>query len=186
MKTRVKNFLKLVTMLTFVSTVLVSCGDNKNTSGGSKSSGYSYPSVSTSGNGMSLPSNWLSIVQSENPCRTGSNSNNRTRVVVPLNGVNVNAGAYYTGVTPEGDVGIVSNQSGGPVMEVYICQRPDLTGQGSLMNNPVLSTSYECPIGEITRTNIALQGQYGTYNLSFAPINIIGTDRRSSLCQNYY
>jgi hypothetical protein len=195
MRTRARNFFKVTTMLTLMSLLLISCG-GENESGNNRNNvnGYNYAGISTAGNGISLPGNWLQIVHNENPCRVNSNFNGQNtsvsgkiRVVVPLQGANINAGAFYAGVTPEGDVGIVSNQGNGPVMEVFLCPRADVSGQGSLMATPVLNTSRECPIGEITAANISLQGQFGyNYNLSFAPINILGTDRRSSLCQGSY
>jgi hypothetical protein len=188
MKTRAMNFFKVTTMLTLMSILMISCGKENESGKTSNSTNNGYPGISSAGNGgISLPSNWLQRVQNENPCITVNNNQNptRQRVDVPLQGTNINAGAFYVGVTPEGDVGVVINRNGiGAVMEVYLCPRPDATGQGSLMATPVVNNSNECPVGEISRANISLSAQYGAYNLSFAPIHILGTDRTSSMCSN--
>jgi hypothetical protein len=181
------NFFKVTTMLTLMSLLLISCGKENESGKTSKSNGYNYPGMSSSGNGVGLPSNWLTVVQNENPCKTynGTTSTNKIRVTVPLQGININAGSFYVGVTAEGDVGIVSNQSSGPVMEMYLCPRPDVTGQGSLASTPIVNNSNECPVGEVSSANISLSAQYGAYNLAFYPINVVGTNHSSSLCQNY-
>lgn len=196
MKKRETHYLKKLFLALVMSTVLVSCGQ-ENESGKRRNNnpfgGFNYAGIASS-NGMSLPSNWLQTVGNENPCRStggygytnNQNYNNqRRRVVIPLTGYNVNAGAAYVGVTPEGDIGIVSNQSQGPVFEMYLCPRPDLTGQGQVTKQPALNTSYSCPISEVTASDVSLatNSGYGNYLLKFAPIHIPGTDRFSSLCR---
>ncbi len=188
-----------------ISATMVSCGKNNKSGGGSSSSGGgigvggfgSYGNINVAGYSGNL-GQLLNVVASENPCRTTGggygygygqqpyqNSNARTVVAIPLQGINVNAGSLYVGVTPEGDIAVVSNTNGGPRMELHLCARPDLTGQGQLMANPVLNSSQRCPIGEITASDVMLQSSAGAqpYILKYAPIHIPGTDRYSSICQ---
>ena len=195
MKTRANHLFKSIFTMALVSTLFVSCGKD-NSSGGSKKKNnygtYNYGNI-TSYNGSQVPNNWLEVVSSQNPCISsgsygynGSNNNrsigNRVRTVVPLQGINVNAGSVHVGVTPEGDIAIASNQNQGPVLEILLC--PDATGQGSLASNPVLNISQVCPLSEITAADVSLYSNsgYGNYLLKFAPIHIPGTDRISQLC----
>lgn len=204
MKKRETHYLKKLFMALVVSTILVSCGQDNRSGGddvfnnGLGVGGFNYAGIA-SVNGTTLPANWLQTVGAENPCRSTNlnygqgysqyqNVNaagNRQRIVIPLSQYNVNAGAAYVGVTPEGDIGIVSHQNQGPVLEVYLCARPDVTGQGQMIRQPALNTSYTCPVSEITASDITLQTNQGLgdYLLKFAPIHIQGTDRRSSLCR---
>jgi hypothetical protein len=188
-------------MVALATTLMVSCGkenksgdptNNNQYSNNGGFGGYNYGNINT--NNMNLPGNWQNIVMNENPCQistyqNGSPFNNngtgRTRVVIPLNGVNINQGSVHIGVTPEGDIAIASNQAQGAVVELLLCPRPDLTGQGGLMNNPVLESDSSCPLSKITDTDISLSSNsgYGNYILQFAPIHIYGTDRYSSLCR---
>lgn len=201
MKKRETHYLKKLFMAVIMSTLLVSCGQ-ENESGrkgiNNPFGGFNYAGIA-SANGMNLPANWLQVVGNENPCRSTSGYNygpgyqqnqtvgagQRQRIVIPMPNFNVNAGAAYVGVTPEGDIGIVSNQNQGPVLEVYICVRPDVTGQGQVIRQPALNTSQRCPVSEITASDITLSTNsgYGDYLLKFAPIHIPGTDRFSSLCR---
>lgn len=203
MKKRETHYLKKLIMALVMATLLVSCGQD-NESGKKSSSyngfgvaGFNYNGI-VSANGTNLPSNWQQTVANENPCRSTTNSygngyqqnqqissGTRQRIVIPMTGYNVNAGAAYVGVTPEGDIGIVSNQAQGAVLEVYLCNRPDVTGQGQVIKQPALNTSYSCPLSEITASDITLSTNsgYGDYLLKFAPIHIPGTDRYSSLCR---
>ena len=199
MRKRENHYFKGLFMALMVSTLLVSCGA-ENESGKSRNNnpfgGYSYAGI-TSANGMRLPSNWLEIVGNQNPCQSAGgyygstyNNNQRRRVVIPLQGYNVNAGAAYVGVTPEGDIGIVSNQKNGPVIEMYLCPRPDLSGQGQVIKQPALNTSSSCPVSEITAMDVSLTSTsgYGNYLMKFAPIHIPNAGRVSQLCQQggYY
>ena len=200
MKTRASHLIKSILMLAFAVTLMVSCGkenksgdanNNPNQYNNGNYGGFQYGNINN--NGMNLPGDWMNIVMNENPCQVsyqnGSPFNNsgsgRTIVTIPLNGVNVNQGSVHIGVTPQGDVGIVSNQNNGPVIELHLCQRPDLTGQGGLSSNPVINSSDNCPLSEITSMNVSLAGnpQFSAYILQFAPIHIQGTNRFSSLCQ---
>jgi len=192
MKTRANHFFKIAFMAVLVSTLFVSCGKNNSSGGGSNTvtpNPYgTYPGSTYAGVGQ-LPSNFIQIIEQENPCRTGVGGvpANAARIsaVIPLQGANVNAGGVFVGVTPEGDVGIITNQAQGPVMEIRLCPRPDLTGNGQLVSNPVLNTSQMCPVGEITAATISLASSsgMGNYTLPFAPIHILGTDRFSTLCR---
>tara|TARA_B100001971_G_C18268036_1_gene596498 strand:- start:69340 stop:69912 length:573 start_codon:yes stop_codon:yes gene_type:complete len=172
----------------FVLVFSVACGEN-NTSGKKKTSSGIYPwgntyggGVYSGGNGNSLPSNWLDIVAQENPCQFGGQ---RAQAQMQVQ-ANVNVGALYVGVTSEGDISLVQNQGGIAMMTVYICPRPDLTGQGSITKQPITENSVYCPVGQVSASDVTLQGQYGQYYLKFAPIHIPGTDRISQLCSNGY
>ena len=188
MKTRAKHLARLFFMAFCVSTLMASCGKNNSSGGGGGATTGVWPGSTYAGVGT-LPGNFIQIIETENPCRTGVGGvpQNAPRIVtaIPLQGANVNAGGVFVGVTPEGDVGVISNQGQGPVMELRLCPRPDLTGNGQLASQPVLNTSTMCPIGEITAANVTLASSsgMGNYIFPFAPIHIPGTDRFSSLCQ---
>lgn len=198
MKKRETHYLKKLFMMLTFAALLVSCGQD-NESGRDDdfnnpfgvSGGFNYNGF-TGTNGQSANA-LLEVIGNENPCRSsfGVNStstNSRVRTVVPLNGINVNAGAVHVGVTPEGDIGVISRQSNSAVMELYLCVRPDLTGQGSITQQPALNTSFSCPISEITATNVSLPSNagLGPYLLQFAPIHIPNAGRYSSICTNQF
>ena len=179
MKTRVNNILKTALLVGLTATLLASCG-KKNSSGGKKSGGGTvvddYGIYSTA-NGA--PGNWFEIVEQENPCYQGGQ---RAFVQIPLN-ANVNAGAVHVGVSSYGDITVVHAETGQPTMDVYICPRADLTGQGDILQYPVLNTSYECPISEVTAADIVLYGSQVQYQVKFAPIHIPNAGRYSQICQ---
>lgn len=188
-------------LLVFVlmAVFLAACGGDQNRSSSNRSNGgiggFGYPGGTNFGNGTSLPNNWVDILLNENPCidyNTGQLNNARTRVVVPLQGMNVNAGSLYAGITYEGDVGIVSNQGGQPVMEIFSCLRPDLAtnSRGYIVSQngvpPVLNVSRNCAVGEVTAMDIGLETQLGGYLLKFYPIYLNSMNSRnngSSICQ---
>lgn len=186
-------FMKLFIALV-MSTLLVSCGQ-ENESGKKRSStnpfgingGYSYTGF-TSANGQNV-SGLLTQVGNENPCQYSyqqavANNNQRIRTVVPLTGVNVNAGAVHVGVTVEGDIAVVSRQNNAPVMEIYLCRRPGATGQGQMTRQPALNTSYYCPISEITAASVVLTSGTGQpYILEFFPIHVPNAGKYSQICQ---
>lgn len=196
MRKRENHYLKKLFMALVMSTLLISCGQD-NESGKKKRSsinpfggdGYSYAGFA-SANGQNV-NTLLATIGNQNPCvstygyTNNSAANNRVRAVVPLTNINVNAGAVHVGVTPEGDIGIVSRQGNTPVMEIYLCSRPDLTGQGHMTKQPALNTSFSCPVSEITAAEIALptNSGFGSYLLQFAPIHIPNAGRVSQLCQ---
>lgn len=208
MKKVQKNYFRSIFMMILMSLTLISCGqDNK--SGDSSSSnntgfitgfgvggaigGFNYSGIS-SVNGIALPSNWLAVIAQENFCNVpnigfnGVATTERVRIVVPLTGFNINAGAVFVGVTVEGDIGIISLQAQGPVMELLACQRPDLTSSAiPTGGNIVTNVSRECPVSEITAATIAVQSSqasqfFQNYTFLFAPIHVRGTQRFSSLC----
>lgn len=181
MKKRVQNLLKAAVMLGLTSTLMVSCGKKNTTGGGGSDSGIYdvYTQTYAGAQGMNLPSNWFEIIAQENPCQQGGR---RAQVQIPVD-VNVNAGGLYVGVTSYGDVSVIHNQGGRPVMDLHICPRAGLTGQGQLTQHPVLNNSRVCPIGEITAGDVVLYGQQVHYQLKFAPIHIPNGGRYSRLCQ---
>ncbi|MEX1099116.1 MAG: hypothetical protein WEB87_01745, partial [Bacteriovoracaceae bacterium] len=179
--------LKNLAILMILTAMTVSCGKNNTTGKDNDSSTIGWNGFGTGpytgSNGNTLPANWMDIVGQENPCYQGGQ---RAPAQMPINAT-VNVGALYVGVTSEGDIAVVQNQGGAPTMNLYICPRPGLTGQGQLYDNIVLEHSNECPVSQITKTNVALEAQYGPFYLKFAPIHIPGTNRMSQLCSsNYY
>ena len=195
MKTRA--IFKTAIMMALAATLLVSCGkENRSTSGNSNNGAFGYPGGNTYGNGSNLPNNWIDILIQENPCMNfsgnGGINNNRSRIIVQMQGVNVNAGSMYAGITYEGDVGVVSNQNGSPVLEIFACQRPDLSGNsaGFIMSAngmpPVLNTSSNCSVSEITALDAGVNTQYGGYHFAFYPIYLDSVNKAaygSALCQ---
>lgn len=171
---------KLVLLVSLSSLLLTACG-GKNKSGGSKSNStdnWGGGTILNNGNGQTLPPNWRDIVRQENPCDQGGN---RATVSFPLNGANANAGAIYVGASPFGDIAYVNNNGNQTMMTIEVCPRAGASGQGSLLSNPVLNNSYDCPVGEITAVDMVLQGQYQQYQVKFAPISVQGY-KTSSLC----
>jgi hypothetical protein len=186
---RFPGFLKNLATIALVATVAVGCGKS-NKSGGSTTpttvstlpGGGVYPPGGVPGmNGMQLPPNYMDIVRQENPCINGMQ---RTPVQFALQGINVNAGAIYLGVSSFGDIAVVSNSNAGPLMQLEICGRPGASGQGQMMQNPVINNSQYCPVGEITAADVILQGQV-PMQIKFAPIHIPGY-RMSGLCNQMY
>lgn len=183
MKTRatVSKFLKNLGVLGAISLMAISCG-GKNTSGKTKNSStngtgiYNYPGYGNTYGNMTL-SQMMPIIGQENPCAQGGQ---RSYVQIPIQGVNVNVGSGHIGVSPFGDIAVVHN-IGRSVMDLYICPRAGLTGQGQLLYNPILATSKYCPIGQITAADVMLSGQV-PYQVKFAPIYIPGTNQLSQLC----
>lgn len=181
-----KNALMKVLVLV-VLVFAAACGEN-NTSGKNKNRNNNYPWGGTfggggtfvGGNGNSLPANWLDQVAIENPCLYGGQ---RAQAQLQVQ-ANVNVGALYVGVTSEGDMAIVNNQNGLPLMTLYICPRPDLTGQGTIIRQPITENSVSCPVGQISSSEVSLQGQYGQYRLNLRPIHIPNAGVVSSLCVN--
>ncbi len=188
-----------VSLLTLVTMAfLVSCGKENKSSGGSSSnsSNYGYPTGGSYGNGsMSLPSNWIDILRNENPCtdyNTGNITNNRTRIVVTLDGLNVNANSMYAGITGEGDIGIVSVKNNRPVIEIFACNRPNLgsNARGYIVSQygtaPVLNVSQNCSVSEISSMDIGLETNQSGYILRFYPIYLDSRNKPqygSRLCQ---
>lgn len=179
--------LKKVLMLSVLALMVASCGEN-NTTGKKRNNVGNWGSFGGfgggqyyGGNGNTLPNDWMDRIAMENPCHYGGQ---RAQTQLQVNST-VNVGAMYAGVTSEGDIAIVNNQGGVAVMTLFICPRPDLTGQGNITRQPITEASQFCPIGQITASDVSISGQYGTYYLKFAPIHIPGTDRISSICTTY-
>lgn len=192
MKTRatVSKFLKNLGALGVISMMAISCGGD-NTSGQSRNTSpgingipgtgiYNYPGYGNVYGNMSLDQ-MLPIIGQENPCALGGQ---RSYVQIPLNGINVNVGSSHVGVSPFGDIAVVHN-IGQPVMDLHICPRAGLTGQGQLLYNPIIETSQWCPVGQITAADVMLSGQV-PYQVKFAPIHIPGTNQLSQLCNLMY
>lgn len=132
--------------------------------------------------------NIMEVIKHENPCKDKvgnaiSPQALRTYFNTAIN-LNVRPGAHYVGVTPEGDIMVISNNRGRVEAQMLICPRPNLTGSGSFSGEPVLNSSFICPVSEITASNLVLDAENGLppYILSFAPIHIPGTERVSELC----
>lgn len=141
--------------------------------------------VQTSGEGhfsslRGLPSNSLEIIGKENPCEVGST---RLRTSITLENQDVDKDSIYAGVTPEGDIATIQKHNGKTVLDMYICSRPDMAGQGTISRKFTTQVSLQCNIDEIIGdVMIETTSDYGSYMLAFAPIDVIGTERKSSLC----
>lgn len=191
MKTRatVSKFLKNLGVLSVITMMSIACGkdntsgksgNNSNVNGGTGI--YNYPGYGNVYGTMSLDQILVTVGQ-ENPCLQGGQ---RAYTQIPLQGINVNVGSSHLGVSPFGDIAVVHN-IGQPVMDLLICPRAGLTGQGQLLYNPIIETSQFCPVGQITAADVMLSGQV-PYQVKFAPIHIPGTDQLSQICNNgmYY
>ena len=67
-------------------------------------------------------------------------------------------------------------------LELHLCQRSELIGKGDIVQDFLTDYSYDCIVNQITAGDIILSTKYNiNYNLKFFPINIPGTDQRSSL-----
>jgi hypothetical protein len=181
-RTSKTRMLKNLVILSSLAILAVGCG-NQNTSGkGDDTTGYNgYGTPGTYGTGQYGQYSMdqiISIVGQENQCAQGGQ---RSFVQVPLNGTNVNIGSSHVGVSSFGDIAIVHNINGGTMMDLYICQRAGASGQGQLLQNPVLEASQNCPVGQITAADLVLSGQQ-QYQVKFAPIHIPGTNRYSQVC----
>lgn len=174
MRTREKGLghgLKKLAILMIVAAFAVGCGKN-NTSGKDKDKGGSgyIDGYGAYGNGQQLPADWKQRVLSENRCQNG-----RMQMISGNPQVNASAG-LYVGVTLEGDVAIIQNN----VMELYFCMRADASQpNGSVTLSPIVENSTYCSVGQISKMNVALRGNNGTYMLAFYPLHMNG----SSLCQ---
>jgi hypothetical protein len=147
---------------------LVSCGKNENTSG-------KNPNTETT---ISSKSSTINTILQENPCYTGMG---RTEVEFPLQGISLNSNKLYVGATFEGDIAIVKNSKQGPVMSLYLCDRPGATqGQGQLLGNPILNNSQYCKVNDITQAQVTLPSQMGNININFQALSSL---QNSSLCQ---
>jgi hypothetical protein len=174
-------------ILLVMTLVVASCGKN-NESG--KSSGKYYGS-SYSGVGPANTSNpYVQQVFQQMPCSTGSygngNANQRIGTGTQMN-FRVAANSTYVGVTPEGDIAVLTGDNvGNAVMSLYICPRP-MGGQGSasMPHNPVFNRALPqtgCRIDEITSATALVPSAMGQpYVLAFAPIYFY-QQLRSSLC----
>lgn len=178
-KAKIKGRTKLASII-IMALFVVGCGKN-NTSGknndvgtvGNAGIGYGPGSLS-----HQLPGDWMNIVAQENPCRMGG-QRAQTQVQVTTN---VNVGGIYVGVSSFGDIAVIQNQGQAPIMTMYICPRQGLTGQGHIIDAPITENSTHCPFGQITKVDVALSSQYGTYPVAFRPIHIPNAGVYSQLC----
>ena len=194
MKTQKKglaSFLKKIAITSFTAALLVSCG-GKNTSGGANSGVFGAYGGLSGGNGYADFGAILQQVAIENPCRInggaggGQGVGARQSTTVNLQGINVNSNSSYVGVTAEGDIAVVYNNNGIAAMDMYLCPRPNTNGQGELTKFPVLNTSQQCPVGEITAADVLLYAnQSQPYYLKFFPIHIPNAGKYSQVCQGY-
>jgi len=178
----------LFTSALIVMTLLVtSCGKN-NESGrsGNRFYGSSYSGVSPANTNNPHVQQVFSLM----PCSTGFvgngsiNANQRIGTGVQMN-FRVAANSTYIGVTPEGDISVLTgDQAGNAVMSLYICPRPlGGSGSASMPHNPVFNRAiYGCRIDEITSATVYVPSSMGQpYVLAFAPI-YFNRQLRSSLC----
>ena len=182
------RFIKNLVVLTSLAFLAIGCGSDNTSGNGTNTTvdPYSYGTYPTTGTYSGQYGNYsmeqiLSIVSQENTCAQGGT---RAFVQVALQGVSVNMGSSHIGISSYGDIAIVHNNNGS-MMDLYICPRTGATGQGQLLQNPVIETSQYCPVGQITAADIVLSGQV-QYQVKFAPIHIPSAGRYSSVCQTYY
>jgi len=189
MRTTTSTFFRGFTLLTIMASLMVGCGKDNKSGGGSSNPYGNFNTVAGSS-----ASNVLSRLGQEYPCTTsqysgGGSSQQRIRTTVSnlQNSMVHNSGSYYVGVTTEGDIAIVSGQNGYATMEVYACVRPGMnnSAQAYVQQLPYVNTSVNCTLGEITKSDVFLQTQNGTYTLKFFQI---GVSRPSQYCSNnqYY
>ena len=185
MKTRANSFLKSFFLGLLVSTLFVSCGGDNNTGTGRTSADPWGGTVVAAGNGSTLPTNWQQVLYNEYPCNVGGySSTSRITINVQSSGqLMVNSGSMYVGVTYNGDILIIRNESNRISAQIHACQRPGLVNNGAyLATQPVLNVSRTCSVGEITAADISLNSNNGyQYPLVFYPI---GLSSPSSLCSN--
>lgn len=189
MKKQMMKVMNKGILLSIISLALISCGKS-NKSGSSSSTTPTTGTITTlpggqtytGGNGTVLPTNWLDVIANENKCFEGGS---RIKKTISLANTSVNANALYVGVTSYGDIAIVSSSGAQPTIDMYFCPRAQMTGQGNLINDPVINYSPNCPMGEISGgAKVVLQGpQNVTYKLQFRPAHIPNAGIRSSLCK---
>ena len=125
--------------------------------------------------------NLLEVLKKENPCFNDP-AIERIYKSTNLNRV-INRGSVFAGVTPDGDIAITYRVGGRTRLDLHLCTRSDLNGNGQVVSNPELNFRPECQVDEITVMNISLGTKdYSSHLLAFSPIDIVGTDRKSSLC----
>jgi hypothetical protein len=181
-RTSTARLFQNLVILSSLAMLAIGCG-NENTSGKGNNNapinnGYGIGQYGNGQYGQYSMQQIIEIVGQENQCAQGGQ---RALVQIPLNGVNVNIGNSHVGVSSYGDIAIVHN-NGAAVMDIYICQRAGVSGQGQLLANPILEASQQCPIGQITAANIVLSGQQ-QYQVAFRPIHIPNVNIYSQVCQ---
>jgi hypothetical protein len=181
MKTlRTGKILRSLLTVALLSTLFVSCG-NDNTTGQSSRNSLSG-GLGGFGAYGSMNSGYLSTIANENRCAQGGQ---RSITQVQVNQPTT-AGGLFVGVTSFGDIAIIQNQ----VMVLHICPRAGLSGQGRLLQAPIVNNSLSCPIDEISSAQMELTGQVN-YRVNFRPISVPQMGIQSSLCtmnnnQMYY
>lgn len=89
----------------------------------------------------------------------------------------------YYGVTSEGDIAVAYRSNGVAFLELYICERPGLTGPGMISSEFIFNNSPSCIVDEISAGNVMLAAENNFhYSLMFYPIHVEGTNIKSSLC----
>jgi hypothetical protein len=123
----------------------------------------------------------LHTIEVENQCLSGGH---RSLTTIELTHVKAYEGSRYAGVTTFGDIALVYNKDGSTMLDLYICTREGLNGSGVITSKFEIDTAPLCLLDQITTGDIMLGSDHGVqYILKFAPIDIEGTDRISSLCQ---
>lgn len=178
--TTFKGFMKNLLSIAAVGAMVASCGGSNRSGGGGSSSSDGISGLPVGAQGNSLQ--YLQVVRQENPCR---NQATRRTASFPLQNVRANNGDYI-GVSPFGDIAIVSVNNGQAHMNLEICQRAGTSGKGRVTRNPVLNLSRYCPIGEISALDVVLEG-YPAMGIAFAPVFVADVYGRiiknSSVCQ---
>ncbi len=123
----------------------------------------------------------LYIIAEDNPCMvTGKQKRTQTRVI--LNAETPEGSRFY-GVSDYGDLAVVYHDQGKTILDLYLCSREKLNGEGNISADFVLESSSDCIVDQITSGEITLGSTLSTdYRIKFSPIYIPGTKRQSSLC----
>ena len=102
----------------------------------------------------------------------------------------MNQGAIYVGVTPAGDIAVVSGNGVQNNAQLFICNVAPLTGNLQVIGQTIVENSFHCSFGQITAMDIRVefavnQGFGGGFPdiLQFAPVHIPSAGRISNVCQ---
>ena len=186
------RFLKNLLMITVIATISISCG-KENTSGQSDNTVAGFGNIGNYGTFGGMDSSQILLqISQENPCRSSGqygnqqiNGTQRIQTRITVQAQNINMGSVHVGVSTYGDIAVMFNENGQTVADLYICPRDNSSSGATQTSDIRLFNDPLCPLAKIDKANFAITSQYGNLQFGIAPIHIPGTDRVSSLCQNY-
>ncbi|MBY0518354.1 MAG: hypothetical protein K2P81_15700 [Bacteriovoracaceae bacterium] len=166
------------------------CGKDNKSGGGSSQFGSNLQSY-TGVQPYTTNNQYVNTVFQILPCLTTGgygiqNQNQRIGTGSAMN-FRVAAGAVHVGVSPEGDIAVLTgNQTGQAVLSLYLCPRAS-SGGASMQQNPAFGASTAgCRVNPITAANVYMQSPYGTLPVTFFAIDAIGTPGLPQLPQQFY